>query len=138
MTKEELKVGIIGCGRSNLEEQGRKGISHLHAQGYLDVGETRIVALADIVPEYAEAFRERFGGERIYTDYREMLEKEALDVVSVCTWPHLHAEMVVAAAQAGIRAVHCEKPMATTYGDARRMVEACAEREAKEKASPAR
>ena len=64
------------------------------------------------------------GGERVYTDYHEMLAKENLDIVSVCTWPHLHAPMVIACAEAGVRAIHCEKPMATTFGDAKRMVEA--------------
>jgi predicted dehydrogenase len=54
-----------------------------------------------------------------------MLRQEALDIVSISTWPHLHAEMVIAAAEAGVKAVHCEKPMAPTFGEARRMVETC-------------
>jgi predicted dehydrogenase len=56
-----------------------------------------------------------------------MLAKEKPDIVSVCVWPHLHAPVVIGAAQAGVKAIHCEKPMATTWGDARRMVAACAE-----------
>ena len=55
-------------------------------------------------------------------DYHEMLARENLDIVSICTWPHLHAPMVIAAAEAGVRAIHCEKPMAPTWGEARRMV----------------
>jgi predicted dehydrogenase len=59
-----------------------------------------------------------------------MLAQAELDVVSVCVWPHLHARMVVdaaaaATAEATIRAVHCEKPMALTWGDAKRMAAAC-------------
>jgi predicted dehydrogenase len=57
-----------------------------------------------------------------------MLERERPDLVSICTWPHLHAEMAIAAAAAGARAIHCEKPMATTWGEARRMADACAAR----------
>jgi UDP-N-acetylglucosamine 3-dehydrogenase len=45
-------------------------------------------------------------------------------VVSICTWPSLHAEMAIAAAEAGVRAIHCEKPMAPTWGEARRMAQA--------------
>jgi len=56
-----------------------------------------------------------------------MLAQEALDIVSISTWPHLHAEMVIAAAEAGVRAVHCEKPMAPTWGEAQRMVQVCEE-----------
>ena len=54
-----------------------------------------------------------------------MLEAENLDMVSVCVWPGLHAPMVVDAAKTGLNAIHCEKPMATTWGDARRMAAAC-------------
>jgi len=56
-----------------------------------------------------------------------MLAKENLDVVSVCVWPHLHAPMVIDAAQAGVKAIHCEKPMATTWGEAKEMVAVCDE-----------
>ena len=122
----ELRVGIIGCGRPlNSEGATGYGMSHWHAKGYEAAPGCRITALADIRLENARAFQAEHGGERLYEDYREMLEREELDVVSVCTWPHLHAEMVVAAAEAGVRAVHCEKPMAPTYDEARRMVEAC-------------
>ena len=54
-----------------------------------------------------------------------MLTQENLDIVSIATWPHLHAEMVIAAAEAGVKAIHCEKPMAPTYGEAVRMVDVC-------------
>ena len=57
-----------------------------------------------------------------------MLESEALDVVSICTWTGQHREMVEAAAAAGVKAIHCEKPMATTWGDAKALAQACADR----------
>ncbi len=56
-----------------------------------------------------------------------MLAQEALDIVSISTWPALHCEMVCAAAEAGVRAIHCEKPMAPTYGEAKRMLRFCEE-----------
>lgn len=123
---DELRVGIIGCGRP-LRAQGASGygMSHWHAKGYASAPACRLTALADISCENAQAFQEEHGGERIYEDYREMLAQEDLDIVSVCTWPHLHAEMVCAAAEAGVRAVHCEKPMAPTWPEARAMVETC-------------
>jgi predicted dehydrogenase len=65
----------------------------------------------------------------VFSDYREMLAEVKPDIVSVCTWPHLHAPMVTACAEAaGVRAVHCEKPMAPTWGEARAMAAACKER----------
>lgn len=99
-----------------------------HGAGYAALDDCEIAACADIKRENAEAFAEHFGVPGVYTDYREMLEKETLDIVSVCTWPHLHAEMTIAAAESGVKAVHCEKPMAPTWGEARRMAEACERR----------
>ena len=120
------KVGFIGCGRPWKSDGATGfGMSHAHAMGYKTSPDCVITALADISEENAKAFQETHSGERIYTDYQEMLAKENLDIVSVCTWPHLHAPMVIAAAEAGVKAIHCEKPMATTYGDSKRMVEAC-------------
>lgn len=119
-------VGIIGCGKAWKSEGATGfGMSHAHAQGYNSSSDAQIVALADIVEENALAFQELRGGDRIYTDYHEMLSQENLDVVSISTWPHLHADMVVACADAGVKAVHCEKPMAITYGDCKRMINAC-------------
>ncbi len=121
-----LRVGIIGCGRPR-QTAGATGfgMSHWHARGYAAATDCDIVALADISTENARAFQQEHGGDHIYTDYHELLAWEQLDIVSICTWPQLHAEMVIATAEAGVRAIHCEKPMAPTYGEARRMVEAC-------------
>lgn len=123
------RVGIIGCGKPWKSEGATGfGMSHAHAEGYKASGECEIVALADISEENARAFQERHGGEHIYTDYQAMLAEQQLDIVSISTWPHLHAPMVIAAAEAGVKAIHCEKPMAPTYGEARRMVEVCEDR----------
>ncbi|OGO05159.1 MAG: oxidoreductase, partial [Chloroflexi bacterium RBG_13_56_8] len=125
----KFRVGIIGCGRPR--ESGKAtgfGMAYSHAVGYETSPDAEIVALADISRENADAFQQEHGGERIYGDYREMLAKERLDIVSICTWPGLHAEMVIASAEAGVKAIHCEKPMAPTYGQAVRMVQTCKER----------
>ncbi|MCD6518421.1 MAG: Gfo/Idh/MocA family oxidoreductase [Anaerolineae bacterium] len=125
----EFRVGIIGCGRP-IRTEGATGfgMAHAHALGYEASPDAKIVALADINLENARVFQREHGGERIYQDYHEMLAKEQLDIVSICTWPHLHAEMVIAAAEAGVRAIHCEKPMAPTFGEAVRMAKVCEER----------
>jgi predicted dehydrogenase len=86
-----------------------------------------LVAAADIKEENLEAFCDEYGIAGRYLDHQEMLAQAELDVVSVCVWPHLHAQIVIDAAQAGVRAIHCEKPMAVTWGDAKRMAAACEE-----------
>lgn len=125
---EAYRVGIIGCGRPRQTEGATGfGMAHAHWRGWEATGRCRLAAVADIRRENAEAFTAERGNPEVYTDYREMLAKEKPDFVSIATWPHLHAEMVIAAAEAGARAVHCEKPMAPTWGEARAMARACSE-----------
>ena len=122
----KLRVGIIGCGRPGRTEGATgSGTAHVHAQGYVASPDCELVAAADIKPENLESFCDEYGIPGRYLDHREMLAQAKLDVVSVCVWPHLHAPMVIDAAAAGVRAIHCEKPMALTWGDARRMAAAC-------------
>jgi UDP-N-acetylglucosamine 3-dehydrogenase len=121
-----IKAGIIGCGRPHRQLGATgSGMSHAHARGYNALPDVELVAVADIVRDNALAFQEEHGAARIYESYHEMLQNEQLDMVSICTWPHLHAPMTIDCAKAGVRAVHCEKPMATTFGDAKRMVAEC-------------
>lgn len=125
----ELRIGIIGTGKRKEEgDETGYGMAHYHAKSYMDLGNCRIVACADIVRENAEAFAKAYNVPKIYLDYNEMLSVENLDVVSICTWPHLHSQMVIDSARAGVRAVHCEKPMATTWGGAKLMFAECEKR----------
>jgi UDP-N-acetylglucosamine 3-dehydrogenase len=124
-----LRVGFIGTGRKK-DRPDLTGffMAYQHAAGYHACEEQcEMVACADIVRENAEAFAasEGIAEAGIYTDYHRMLALEHLDMVSICTWPHLHAPMVLDCAKAGVRAIHCEKPMADTWGAARLMAQEC-------------
>jgi predicted dehydrogenase len=110
-----FKAGIIGCG----------GRGRGHAEGYAASSDVEIVACADPVEESRKAFAERFNVPKTYVDYPQMLEQEKLDFVSVCTWPAFHTNMVVAAANSGIKGIHCEKPMAPTWGESKQLYQAC-------------
>lgn len=127
---DRYRVAIIGCGRPH-GEAGHTGygMAHEHARGYAASGMCELVAVADICRENAEEFAARHGGTAaVYTDYQEMLETERPDVVSICTWSKLHAPMVLDAASADVRAIHCEKPMAPTWGEARAMHKAASQK----------
>jgi predicted dehydrogenase len=121
----KLRVGVIGTGKRK-ERADRFGyaMAYQHANAFRALDSCALVACADIVEDNARAFAEHFGGLAVYTDYEAMLAAEKLDVVSICTWMHLHEPMVLAAVKAGARAIHCEKPMADTWGGARRMAAA--------------
>lgn len=110
-----LRAAIIGCG----------GRGRSHAEGYGVDPRTTIVACADPSTDARTAFAESFDIAKTYGDYTDMLRVESVDIVSVCTWPHLHREMIAAAAESGARAVHAEKPMAPTWGEAKSLHQAC-------------
>jgi len=112
----KYRVGIIGCG----------GMSRNHVNGYLNCGRYEIAALADLNESAMVDMDERFKlTTKHYTDAREMLAKEKLDVISVCTWHGGHAPWTIAAAAYKPKAILCEKPMADTLGAAEQMLVAC-------------
>jgi len=87
-----------------------------------------LVAICDIVPAMIDRFTDQWGatwpGLHTYLDVHEMIAREQLDIIAVVTPDDRHADIVVAAANAGIPAIMCEKPLATTLADADRMIAA--------------
>ena len=125
----KLKAAMIGCGMPS-SEKGRTGsaMAQAHIDGYLAVDDVDLVALVDIKQPNLDYYSKKYNVASTYTDYKEMLKKEKPDIVSISVWPALHAEMVIACAKAGVKAIHCEKPMATTWGDSRKMAQVCEEK----------
>ena len=122
-------VAFIGTG-ADPETPTSEGfaMAYEHAAAYEKLDSCRLVACADIVRENAAAFAETHGipEQSIFEDYQEMLATVEPDIVSICTPPATHADLVVGAAESGVLdAIHCEKPMALTWGGARRMAAAC-------------
>lgn len=103
-----------------------------HVASYAALPRTQLAAVCDLKPELFEQFRQRWGDvlpqARTYTDYRELLEKEKPDLLSVATSDNRHTQIVVDAASAGVKGIICEKPLATTADDCRRMIATCRER----------
>lgn len=123
-----LRVAFIGTGRKPEKASGMGyAMAYSHADAYKLIEDIEFVAAADIVAENVEAFADAYDIPNTYLDYNEMLDAEQPEMVSICTWPHLHEQMVVDCAEAGVKAIHCEKPVADTIGGARRMVQACDE-----------
>ncbi len=107
---EKLKVGVIGAGRWAVSA---------HLPGFERSPLSETVAICDLNRDLAESVAERFGIDRVYSDYGEMLRREDLDVVDVCTRgspedPDNHERLVFAALEAG-RHCLCEKPVAHDY-----------------------
>ena len=124
---EKLKIGFIGTGKRTDTVGTANGgffMAYFHWRAYKKLPEVEFVGCADVIRKNAEEFVENTGTKTAYTDYREMIAKEKPDLVSICTWTNQHAELVIGCAEAGVKAIHCEKPLAATWKDAKRMVEA--------------
>lgn len=113
---KKLKVGIIGTG----------WIAESHIQQYNVMPDVEVVAMADLIPGKAEAFKEKWGVKgdvRFYPDHKSMIDNEELDAVSVCTYNATHAECTMYALEHGIN-VLLEKPMCVTLDEAADIVRA--------------
>jgi UDP-N-acetyl-2-amino-2-deoxyglucuronate dehydrogenase len=112
-TDRTIGHGIIGCGV----------IGPWHAQAINAIEGSEIVAVCDVVEERAKEMAEKFGGEPC-TDYKEMVKRDDIDIVNICTPSGMHADMGVAAAEAGKHIVS-EKPLDVTLEACDRIIEAC-------------
>jgi predicted dehydrogenase len=96
--------------------------SYFQYEAWQRIPEVTVTAFCNRSAERAKPIREKYGIERHYTDYREMLEKEKPDFVDIITPPPTHLEMCKIAADLGIH-VMCQKPLAPTFDEARQIVE---------------
>ena len=134
MTNKQYRaavVGLTGIGarRPPIATGGlRRPMGRSHVSCYVEHPRTELVAVCDIRSEALDEFRETWpelSDVALYTDFAELLANEQPDLVSVVTGDHVHADLTVAAAESGARAIFCEKPIATTLEDADRMIAAC-------------
>jgi predicted dehydrogenase len=95
-----------------------------HAESYQTTPGYQLVAAANRSADKLQEFGARRGVKALYTDFREMLRQEKPDVVSVCTQSPEKAEIAIAAAEAGVRAIIVEKAMATSMAEADAMMAA--------------
>ena len=104
----DLKIAVIGCG----------GIGAVHVKSWAKVEGAQVVAACD-----ADLARAEATGATPYDNAEALLAAGGFDAVDICTPPHLHASIAVAALRRGIP-VLCEKPLARNPGEAREIVDA--------------
>ena len=108
-----VRMGLIGAGQR----------AHHHLENYQNIAGTEIVAIADINEPLAQRVAAQYNIPNIYTDYRELLQRDDIEAVDICLHNNLHRPVTVAAMEAG-KHVYCEKPMAGSYADAKIMYDA--------------
>ncbi len=107
----KTRFGLVGAG----------GIAQAYAQAFRETNLAQLVAIADVRTEAAEAIAQTVHG-KAYSNHRDMIDAHELDAVIVCTPPVSHPDICCDLAEQGIN-VLCEKPLAITSADARRMFE---------------
>lgn len=110
---KSINVGVIGTG----------SISAMHLQSYQKHANANLLAVCDLNEERARLAAEKYGATKVFTDYRELLADPEIDAVSICTWNNTHAEISIAALNAG-KHVLVEKPLCRTVEEALRVQEA--------------
>jgi len=120
MTNDEIRIGVIGvCGRGTLAHH-----AHRPERG------VRLVAGCDLHQPFLDEFGRQFDTGILTTDYRELVARDDVDAVFVCSPDYMHEEHAVAALEAG-KAVYLEKPMAITIEGCDRILAAACRNRAK-------
>ena len=118
MSTQKHRVAIIGVGRKGTQ----------HARGYELHPRCEVVAAADPDPDNLKLFQRRFGVSAVYDDYNDMLANEQIDIAAPILPVSVNPEVVIACAQAGVKAIFSEKPISSSLAEADQMVEECRSR----------
>ena len=118
MAEKKYTVAIIGCGR----------LGQHYAEVYQALPNTELVAIAEYNPERLKAVGERFGVDALYPDAEAMYREMVPDIAAVVLPGKYIKEAVIASAQAGVKGVSTDKPIAARLSDVDEMIEVCVER----------
>jgi predicted dehydrogenase len=107
----KLGFGVVGVGiMGQMRLRTLKNLENVH-----------VVGIADINPQRAEEVAKKFGINKWFANYEDLLKEPELEAVVVATPDFAHRDIVISAAEAG-KHIHCEKPLATTLSDADKMI----------------
>ncbi|HMY72282.1 MAG TPA: Gfo/Idh/MocA family oxidoreductase, partial [Blastocatellia bacterium] len=120
MSKKQLNIGLVGYGF----------MGRTHSNAFLQAGrffdlpfQPVLKAVCARNADRVKSFADNWGYESIETDWRKLIERKDIDLIDIASPNDTHAEIAIAAAQAG-KMVMCEKPLGRTAAEAKTMVEA--------------
>jgi len=126
-------AAVIGCGRMGtlfddtnvfIKPATHGGIYYLHPK-------IKLISACDINNNRLKNFGNKYKCKNLYCDYRYMLKKEKIDILSICTHAQDHSQMCIDAANYGVKSIFCEKPIATNLTECEEMIKACEENNVK-------
>lgn len=109
-----FRAGVAGAG----------SISRRHINAWQAHPDVDLTCIADISEQAANSRADEFGIRNRYTSLMDMFTEEQIEILSICTWMNTHADIAVAAAEAGITAILCEKPLAGSLEEVDRIIDA--------------
>lgn len=132
MAQATYRAGIIGLGfigggdQESGDRIGQKvaNLDGTHREALTKNPRVELVAGCDLDPGRRERFASRTSA-RTYDDWQQMIEQERLDIVDIATYGPSHAELTIGCAEHGVRAIYCEKPIASSLAEADAMIAAC-------------
>lgn len=110
---KKYRVAIVGCG----------GISNAHGNAWRNLPEIEIVGACDEKFESLKRFATEYNVQNTYNDLRQMLEKQAPDVLVVATWPSSHLKNVLEAVRCGVKGILVEKPITVNATQLEQMIQ---------------
>lgn len=110
-----IKAAVIGCGK-----RGR-----LHAKGLANIADVDLVAFSDPFIEAANTLAEDFDSIQTFDNTEKMLAEVTPDLVAICTRPAQRLNVIQQCVDAKVKAIQCEKPMAMSWNDARKIHDIC-------------
>ena len=111
-----LKIACIGAGY----------FATFHIEAWTRLDKVSLVAICDADLAKAQALADQYGVKKVYSDYKEMIEKEKPEVVDVITPPETHLDICSYLADRGISLI-CQKPLAPTFVESQLLVEKVSE-----------
>jgi predicted dehydrogenase len=129
---KNYRAAVIGCSRmggfidNEVVGSPKAALPYSHAAGYVACDRTDLIACsdvrADVMAEFGNLYK--IPSTAQYTDYRELIDRERPEILSIATQPEQRAEITIYAAEHGVKAIYAEKAMSASLGDAYAMVEA--------------
>ena len=122
-------AAVIGCGRIGCgfdDEYQRRKIIHTHAGSYKNNNNINLIALSDLDKEKLNKYSLKYKTNK-YLNYKDLLETETPDIVSICTRDHLRLEIIEECAKYNVKAIFCEKPLSRSPEEAKKIISICEE-----------
>jgi len=128
---EKFKAAVIGCGRAgslfDLEDK-RKVISS-HCGAYKNCTTTNLISICDKDEKKLSLSSDYWGIKKSYLDYKDLFDSEEIDILSICTLPENHLEIIKSAVNKEVKAIYCEKPITKSLSEAKEILEVCKDRD---------